>query len=184
MLRQACFDLETSTLDASFGVLLCAVIKEPGQAPLVLRADELNKNWTKGRSDDSAIVRATADALAAYDLLAAHNGKMFDLPFLRTRLARWGLPPFPDKKFLDPYLLARNKFRLRSNSLDAISDLIDANIKTRVSPQLWARAAYDGDREAMDAIVDHCVRDVEMLERVFDLVKGYSTAINTQGSGW
>ncbi len=47
----------------------------------------------------------------------------------------------------------------------------------------WLRAALDGDRKAMDYIVEHCVEDVMTLERIVDAVKTYSTAFNSRGSG-
>ncbi|MCI0628569.1 MAG: ribonuclease H-like domain-containing protein [Acidobacteria bacterium] len=183
MLSSCCFDLETSSLDAGFGIILCAVIKGSNQKkPTVLRADELNPEWDTRRSDDSAIVMAIAEELDKYDVLVAHNGARFDIPYLRTRMARWKLGPFPNKKLVDPLQLARNKFRLGRNSLAALGSLINAPEKTPVDGQVWVKASLDGDRDAMKYICRHCVRDVEILELVLDAVKGYCGTINSWGS--
>ena len=184
MITSACFDLETSSLNADFGVVLCAVVQgsDCGE-PLVLRGDAY-KAWKRGRSDDSALVEDIAAVLDRYDVLVAHNGKRFDIPFLQTRLMRWGLPPLPTPKLVDPVLVARNKLRMSSNSLRRLLDFFGLNQKTEVAGDYWMRAALDGDREAMDYIVDHCVKDVEMLVQLLDRVKGYCSAFDQRGSGW
>lgn len=49
-----CFDLETTNLAADFGVILCGVVKGAGEKPAIFRADQLNKDWPRRRSDDGA----------------------------------------------------------------------------------------------------------------------------------
>jgi uncharacterized protein YprB with RNaseH-like and TPR domain len=184
MITSACFDLETSSLNADFGVVLCAVVKPGGADPLIFRGDELNSCWDRVRSDDRELVQAIARELEGYDILVAHNGKRFDLPFLQTRLARWGLPPLPRKKLIDPVLLARNNYRMSSNSLRRLLSMFGLNQKTDVETEIWLRASLDGDREAMNYIVDHCVKDVAMLEQLTDRVKSFCTAFDQRGSAW
>lgn len=117
----------------------------------------------------------------------AHNSR-FDLPYIRTRMAKWNTSlewgTFPNKKLVDPVLLARSKLRMSSNGLAAIASLIGAGEKTIVDGDIWVRASLDGDSEAMDHIVKHCIADVNLLEKVADAVKGYSSAFNTYGSGF
>ena len=182
MITSAAFDLECTSLDANFGIVLCCVIQEEGKDPVILRGDEVNKQWDKKRSDDSQLVRLICEHLSQFDILCAHNGNNYDVPFLRTRAAHWGLPPFTPGKLLDPCRLARSYFKMRSNSLDSLLDLIGDSTKTRVSGGLWLRAALDGDRKAMDEIVEHCVLDVEMLMQLIDVVKPYVKVFNAYGS--
>ena len=185
LIHAACFDLECSHLCANFGIILCAVVKPASGEVKIIRGDALNKNWSTKRSDDSAVCKAIAKELVQYDILAAHNGSNFDLPFLRSRLAAHGLPAFPVKKLIDPLQLARNHFRLSSNSLASLGDFLPLKTqKTPVSGRVWMRAALDGDRRAMDEIVEHCVKDVELLEEVAMCLKQYSTVFNPRGSGW
>lgn len=179
-----CFDLETSNLSADFGVLLCAVIKPANGAAKVFRADELNPRWKTKRSDDSRTVAAVTKELEKYDIWVAHNGQRFDVPYLRTRLMAWGLPPLPLRKLIDPVLLARNKLRLSYNSLAQVANHLGCNSKTQVSPHHWIKASMDGDSGSMDYIVNHCKRDVLVLEQVVNALKNYSTSFNTYGSGY
>jgi len=185
MITSACFDLETSSLNANFGVILVGVVKPADGEPKVFRADNLNKEWKTKRSDDSAVVQAIRDELLQYDILVAHNGARYDIPFMRTRMALWGMGSFPSKKLVDPYQIARNRFRMSSNSLDSLSDLMGTkHKKTPVRGQLWMKAAMDGDRKAMQYITDHCIIDVLILEELVDKVKDYSSVFDNRGSGW
>ncbi len=182
MISAACFDLETTSLNADFGIILCAVIKEPDKKPVIFRNDKLCKTWKTKRSDDSDIVKAITAELSKYDILVAHNGVNYDIPFLRTRLARHHLPIFPQKKVIDPVLIARRALRMSGNGLEKICSLLGFNLKTRVDGQLWMKASLDGDVAAMNYIVDHCVADVEMLEKMVDFLKPYCGSFNPWGS--
>jgi uncharacterized protein YprB with RNaseH-like and TPR domain len=178
------FDLETSSLNADFGIVLCAVVQSATGESTVLRGDEINPGWKKGRSDDSALVAAIANELIKYDIICAHNGKRFDVPFIQTRLARWGLSPMPKLRLIDPVLLARNNYKMSSNSLQRLLGMFGLNEKTVVDNDVWLRAALDGDSDAMDYIVEHCVKDVEMLAKLLDKVKVFATKFDNQGSAW
>lgn len=178
------FDLETSNLSADFGVILCGAVKPAHGRVKVFRADHLNPRWATCRSDDSAVVRAIVNELEKYDIWVAHNGARFDVPFLRTRLLKHGMPPLPSKKLIDPVLLARNKLRMSFNSLDKVASHLGCNSKTTVEPDKWLQAALDGSRRAMRYIAHHCVQDVLVLEKVIGALKAYSGAYNTYGSGY
>ena len=171
MITSAAFDLETSSLNADFGIVLCAVVKPAGGKPIVFRADELNKKWKTRRSDDSAIVSAVAEELQKYDLLAGHNAAYFDIPFLQSRLSRWGLPLMPKMRLIDPWWIIRRQLKLSSNSLERASDFLGFNQKTPVSGQVWMQAYLDGNLDAMSEIVKHCIADVDMLEELVRKVK-------------
>lgn len=186
MLTAATFDLETTSLNADFGIVLCGVIlpHDSRARPIVFRGDKLNPRWSTRRSDDSETVHQIASKLAEFDVLIAHNGAKFDLPFLRTRLAKHGLDPFPRKKLIDPVLIARNQLRMSYNSLEKIAAILGVNTKTDVAGELWIKAALDGDKAAMNYVVEHCVQDVVMLHNIFDKLKGYVNGINAWGSGY
>lgn len=188
MLTIAAFDLETSNLSGDYGVLGVAVVQpSTARAPVVYRADEICKDWAKGRSNDREIVRRVAESLASFDILIAHNGatgRGFDVPFLQSRLARWGLPAFPRKKMIDPVQIARNQFRLSSNSLESISAHLGLEPKMKLPPSVWLEAFLDGDKRAMDRIVARCKSDVKILCDIVKVVKSYCQQLDHRGSSW
>jgi len=189
MLTQAAFDLETSSLNADYGILMVAVIRYQGQPkPVIFRGDKMNPRWKTNRSDDSAIVKEVADAIRDVDVLFAHNGSTgrfgFDLPFLQARLARHRLPHLERKKIIDPVQIARNQFRLSSNSLESVAAHLKLAPKMRLPPEVWVKASHDGDRKSMDTVVARCVSDVEILVEIVKSVKGYVKQIDSRGSAW
>lgn len=184
MAIQACyFDIETSNLNADFGVVLCACIKPDGKPVITLRGDRIIKGWGDKRSDDGPLVIAIAEELSKYDLWVAHNGSKFDIPFLNTRLIAARVRPLQKPKVLiDPVWIARNNLRMSYNSLEKLAQVLGVNTKTEVDPAMWLQATLDGDKRAMNYIVEHCVQDVITLDKVVDKMKHLCSAFNNWGS--
>lgn len=182
--RVATFDIETTGLNAAFGrILCCCVMSYDPQEIKTFRADEYPA-WKAGRrSDDYEITAEIMAYLEEFDILIAHNGVKFDLPFIRTRALAHGLPPLHPLKIVDPVLTARKALRMQSNSLDAIAKHLGApDQKTPLLPETWARAQMDDDKSAMDSIVEHCVADVKVLDYVAHAIRGYVKTIDSIGS--
>ena len=182
LLRICAFDLETTSLSADLGVILCAVLKQTGQRATVFRIDESNPGWSTHPEDDHGLVDRLARCLETYDVWLAFNGAAFDLPFLRSRLAYWRLQPLSARLLIDPYLIVRRKLRLSSNSLAVLAAYLGLGRKCPVSPAVWERAALHADREALDQIVQHCKNDVVLLERLIPYLKAYCSQLNSWGS--
>ncbi len=178
----ACFDLECSNLNADFGIILAAVVKPALKKPVIFRSDKLNPNWKTRRSDDSAICKLLSAELQKHDILVAHNGVDFDLPFLRTRLMINGLPPLPETKIVDPVKLARKHLRFASNRLGNIASALGVNQRIPVEGYTWMQAVLDGNIKAMDQITEKCLADVLTLEDVVMKLKHYTFAFNSWGS--
>lgn len=180
-MKVAIFDLETTSLKANFGVILCGSIKGFGEKKVTtFRADSYS-TWDKHRSDDSAVAKAIYKELIKYDIWVAHNGVKFDVPFLTTRLLPKGII-VPKQKIIDPVKLARRHLRLGYNSLQQIAEYFELGNKNPVSSRQWLRASLDGDRKAMDYIVKHCEQDVVLLEKVMDKIRPYVSKIDNWGS--
>lgn len=178
-------DLETFSLNADTGIIMCGCllrIDAPEQEILTFRADDYSE-WIEDGLNDC---RLTADLLAAMesvDIVYAHNGVQYDVPWLRTRALRWGLPPVEPRKIIDPVLVARKNFRLHSNTLDNIARFIGAsNEKNHVDLEYWMKAFANRDKQSMDYIVDHCQRDILVLAEVAREIRAYSKQIDQFGS--
>lgn len=158
------WDLETSNLQASIGFLLCCVIKPWAEDPIVFRIDE-SPNYDHDRSNDRWIAKRIKETLEEFDIAIAYNGQRFDAPFLNTRLMIHNLKPMAiGIKHLDPLYAARYRMRLHSNRLETVIETL--NLKTKKTPlngNIWIKAAV-GVKQAMDQVVDHCVKDAYALE--------------------
>lgn len=184
-MRTVIFDLETFTLYADTGILLCCVLKEFGShAPIIIRADQF-KNWKNNRADVTPMVKAVSEALNEdYDIYVAHNGVYFDRPLLTSWAIKYNLPIlFSASKFIDPCQLLRRKMRLTRNSLASAIEFLDIpEKKTPIRWNDWKLAAFNGDSDALDRVVKHCVQDVKSLELVYNKMRRLVKGIDTEGS--
>jgi len=186
-MRTAIFDIETSSLYSNFGILLCCSIKDyqaDGKGKLrTFRADKY-PTWEKKRTDCKQITVDIVNTLKDYDILVAHNGQYFDKQWLNTLCLLYGeIPAIRWTKMIDPVLLARRHLRLGRNSLETLIDYFGIpHKKTHVSGRLWLQAGIEGNRKAMQQIVDHCEVDVKSLEAVYDKVRRLVERIDNRGS--
>lgn len=161
------FDLETTNLTADFSAVLCACIKPFGREPMVFRADDFNPDWASKRMDDEALVKAIAAELATHAIVITHYGIGFDIPYLRAKMMKYGLPPLPPMFGIDTYSIAKNNFRVSSRRLKNLARYFElGKLKHEVEGNLWMRAGMNGDVKALDEIVKHNVRDCELLEKL------------------
>ena len=172
------FDLETSNLKADFSILLSAVVKPYGQTPVVFRADAYPA-WQNDRSNDYAIVRDIATELAKHAVIITHYGSSghFDLPYLRAKMVKHGLPILPPMFGIDTYRIAKANFAVSSRRLKSLGYYFGLGDKTDVEGSLWNEAAYNGSKEALDQIVEHNVQDCVLLENLAALGFPYLKSI-------
>lgn len=187
MISTLILDIETTDLEADRGVVLCGCYESstrPGKV-MTLRNDEVNKTaWDAGvRGHDKELVKQLNKLVRDHDVIVAHNGNRFDIPFLRTRALRWGLEPLKEPKMVDPLLIAWRKFKLRSNRLGAISAHLGIeDRKTPLDMAVWMDAILNGTKKSMNLIVEHCVADVKVLSGVLTYVKPFIKVLDDRGS--
>lgn len=185
-MRTAIFDLETSSLSASAGIVLCCCFKDYDKpAVTTIRADQY-KNWKTNKSDNSALIKDILAFLEDYDILVAHNGQFFDKAWLNAASIKYGLKPsLRQKKFIDPVQIARRQLRLDRNSLASIIDYLEVpERKTGIEFRHWIQASHDSNTDSMDVIVKHCVQDVKSLAIVYHKLRPLIDKIDKTGSAY
>lgn len=173
------FDLETTNLKADFSIVLAAVIKPFGRPPVVFRADEFEA-WNRNRADDCEIICAVAEELSKHAIVVTHYGTGFDIPYLRAKMVKYGLQPLPPMFGVDSYSIAKQNFEVSSRRLKNLARYFDLGDKTDVEGELWMEAAYGAPKvanKALDKIVDHNIKDCELLEKLACLSFPYLKAI-------
>ena len=163
------FDIESSSLDADWGRVLCASfcpIKEEGKTeqPYTL----VRPVRTKDPLDDSALIRSIRDELLKYNLIVTWYGKIFDVPFINARLLKHSLGDYVPQMHLDAcWYAAGTGMKLGSKRLDNVAKYFKTeHQKVDVEPEDWQRARY-GDAEALQRVVEHCEADVQILSEVY-----------------
>lgn len=166
------FDVETTSLDANRGHILCASGKWVGNKKIYKwRIDESDGFGTTPGSwfDDSAIVLGIKEQVERADAVIAYYGGYgrFDVPYVNTRLIANGLEPLPPCTVIDPHKAAKSRLKLARNTLDAVSTLFDTETRKGFVPwEHWLQAQY-GNRKSMKILLDYCVDDVLTLEDLY-----------------
>lgn len=162
------WDLECSDLNANWGVVLCGGIKTYGKPGVVLPV-------SKTPTNDKEVVKRIAAEISDADAWVTWYGGRFDVPFLNSRLIFHKLNPLPPIPHIDGWRIAKYKLKLNSNRLASVQDFLGLETeKTKVSGITWLKA-ISGDKGAMNYIVEHCRKDVEVLEEAYDRIKGLQT---------
>lgn len=168
----AYFDIETTNLKANFGRILCASVADMHGNVKTFRIDE--DPWKRPRRrDDVAVAVALRDYLEQFDFIVGWYSKMFDVPYLNTRLFIAGERPLrSDLKHVDAIWKAKKgNLALHSARLDALAKTLRLDVqKSGLDPDIWNDAA-DGEKYAMDYVVEHCELDVLVLRKVFYAMK-------------
>lgn len=172
----AFFDIEATDLKGNFGRILCmSVVDSFGTTRDDVKTFRLDDPEYAGetRRDDSKLVAAIRDYLETFDVWVGWNSKLYDIPFIDTRLLINDLAPIrKDIMHIDPMWKAgQGSLTLHSRRLDAVAKTFRLDDqKTPLDPDIWM-AASDGEREAMDYVVEHCENDVLVLRHAFAILK-------------
>ncbi len=171
------WDLETSNLDADFGVILCSCIKPLGKRVETLRIDDYAK-YKKDKTDYSGLAEDLRDRLNEVDGIITYYGQRFDMAFLKSAYIAYDITPHRPVFHADLWFISRYKFKLHNNRLVTVIDYLDngkRGLFTKKTPLRgldWKKATT-GDKKALDNVAQHCRADVEALEQVYEVYKPY-----------
>lgn len=174
-------DIETSNLQADFGIILTYCIKDSKSSKIfrgVLTREDIDQ--AKPGQEDAKVVRKLIQDMKGFDRLVTYYGARFDIPFIRTRAMACKIP-FPRFGTLvhsDLYFTVKSRFRLSSNRLDtACRCILGKTEKTRINGAFW-RAGTRGDPKSLRHILFHNEKDVLDLERLWNAIHGFSKVYN------
>jgi len=185
------FDTETSCpLVFAFGrrkqfINDKAIYKEGGRILCFsykwLGTDKVHSHWMTPQeiedNDDSRLACILFGLYEEADAVVGYNLQGFDDKVVQTRALACGLGKLPSVKKLDPYLQAKKKLKLPSNSLDNVCAYFGLPQKTATGMELWAKV-QSGDEQAMKDMVSYCENDVLVLVNVYNLLQGLGN-VNT-----
>lgn len=159
------WDIEATGLMAPFDLMLSYCIKERDKNKYHVGRVKKEDLLTKGVRDRN-LIQQCIDDLNKFDIIVTYYGDRFDWPFTRSRAMKHGLtfPGYNSIKSIDLYWTARSKLKLHSNRLAVVNEFLGIEGKTRVAPAYWEDAVY-GEKEALDYIVDHNIKDCSTLEK-------------------
>jgi len=175
--RRGFLDIETSNLDADFGILLSYAIKVEDKRKIYGR--HITKEELRSNTLDKQLVKECIKDMMRFDELVSYYGTRFDLKFLRSRALYWGLdfPEYGYIKHKDCYYMVRNRLKLHRNRLEDACRLLGIKGKTHLDGKIWVQA-LTGDEKALKYIFDHNKKDVIILEKLFKRLEVYVRPTN------
>lgn len=131
-------------------------------------SDEVHTvNWGIDSQDDESLVKLFVEELNKADFIVAHNGDKFDLPWIRTRALKHGVPMYPKYSAVDTLKISRYEHNFPSNRLDDLGEYLELGRKIKVPYELWDRVILDKEQKALDEMIEYCEQDVRLLEKVY-----------------
>ncbi len=129
---------------------------------------------TEGTEDDEKVVQAAYDLFELADILVAHNGDRFDIPYLKRQWIKYGFPPVSPFRSADTLKMARSSAKFEANSLQELAHFFGLGDKLATGGMdLWNRCRA-GEPEAFQEMVDYCAQDVLLLEAVYKNLLPYA----------
>ncbi len=160
--------------------IICAAWKFLGEKK-IRSISPLSKNNPKRADirDDWYVTSELRKVVSAADIIIAHNGDKHDLPIIRGRMAFHGISPLPPLKTIDTLKIARKYFNLNSRRLDYLGAYFGLGRKMHVNQERWLdvlQGTTPAARSATREIAAYNLRDVELLEQVYERLAPYHEA--------
>ena len=125
-------------------------------------------NQVNNPINDKKLLEHIYPILAEADAWITWFGKGFDQKFVNTRLMHHNMKPLPPIPHIDGWRTAKSKLKLTSNRLATVQSFLDLPVaKTPVTGKHW-NLASGGDPVAADYIIEHCKKDVKVLEQAYE----------------
>jgi DNA polymerase elongation subunit (family B) len=131
--------------------------------------------WDKNQCDKKLLQEFITVANEA-DELVGHNGDKFDLSWIRTRCLLHKIDMFPTYNTIDTLKIARSKFRFNSNRLDYIGKFLGLGQKNHTNFDLWKDIMLKNCTKSMKIMIDYCIQDVVLLEKVHKALNNHIPA--------
>ena len=173
------WDIEATNLKADYGLMLSYCIKDGNSDKIYY--DTLTPADIKSNTEDKRLIQQCVKDLQRFDKIVTFYGTGYDFPFTRARALIVGVefPSFGTIKHRDLYYLMKSKFLLSSRRLEnCCKQLLGTSEKTRIDAKYW-RDAVRGDKKAMAYILDHNMKDVTDLEKLYHHTIEYGKTNNT-----
>jgi DNA polymerase III epsilon subunit-like protein len=126
--------------------------------------------------DDRRIVEGLAGLVRQADYTVAHNNNGFDHKVLNGYVMQHGLEPLGHTQTIDTLTIARSSFRLTSNRLGYLANLLGIPGKLDTDFSLWTRC-YFAEGSALKEMHQYNRRDVTVVEEVFHRIKPHAKTL-------
>lgn len=154
------------------GWIICASYKWLGDDTTTVI---YNKSDIANGQDDYVVAKLW-ELYEEADAVVAHNALQFDHKVLQARCLVNSYAPLPAVKVLDTLVMAKKHFKLPSNRLDSIAELLGIGRKNQTGGiSLWIKT-MNSDEEALSSMLEYCQQDTVLLEEVYYRLRSFGLA--------
>jgi uncharacterized protein YprB with RNaseH-like and TPR domain len=133
--------------------------------------------FKRDKENDRELVKDLHRLFDEADILVGHNSDRFDHRKANARFIQHGLKPPSSYKTIDTLKIARKHFKFDSNRLDSLGQSLGVGRKIKhTGTHLWL-ATMEGKPKAVRIMKRYNARDVELLERVYNKLRGWATTL-------
>jgi uncharacterized protein YprB with RNaseH-like and TPR domain len=165
---------ETSIIDvAQPWYMLSFAYKWQGESKIHVHALPDYPRFKNDKEDDGYLIEDLHALFDEADVLIAHNGDRFDIRKANARFIMQNKRPPSPYKTIDTLKAARRFFHFESNKLNDLGLYLKVGRKMpHTGFDLWSRCMR-GVRSAWKTMKEYNVRDIVLLERVYEKLKPY-----------
>lgn len=157
------WDCETTGRDADYSSLLVVSCKPYGKKAVSFAVEQ--------PGNDQRVAREAGEFISRFPIWVTYYGKGFDVPFLNTRLLRWGKQPLTRRHHLDMYYLLKYKLATgRRSQAHLLEFLQTKRRKMTLDPDAWNAVVAD-PKENMATMIARCESDCAGLEELYQRTK-------------
>lgn len=130
--------------------------------------------YKRNKYDDKDLCGVLHQLMDEADIICAHNGDVFDIKKINSRLIVNGFGNPSPFKTIDTLKIARRAFKFDSSKLDNIGRYLDEGRKIpHTGPALW-KGCVDGDLKSWREMRSYGKQDTALLERVYHRLKSWA----------
>lgn len=159
----AIIDTESTGFKGDYDSLLVASVAPYGQKAVSFTVAQ--------PGNDKRLVRELKAYMESFDAWVTYYGKGHDIPFINTRLLRWGLKPVEKRPHVDLYYTLKYNINTSRRSQGHLLSWLELpEQKMGVSATVWERILYQFDKE-IGTMTKRCESDVKGLETLYNRTK-------------
>lgn len=162
-------DIECSNLKADIGQIVAIGI---------IKGEKKEVKFVESLEDEKKSLEWLKDEIKDCETVITWYGSYFDLPFILTRALIHGIDLSELNKMnsLDLFEVCRKKFLFSKKNLSEVANALSIKagdeIKGRDVLKCYMKA-IKGDEKAKEAIIKHCLNDLEILEEIYKRLRPY-----------
>lgn len=120
-----------------------------------------------------AMIQEAYKLVCEADMIVGYNSKNFDMKHLNREFLLAGFAPPTKYKDIDLLTVVRSNFRLASNKLDHVAEILGLGNKVaHAGHELWVKCMAS-DPAAWEQMKKYNIGDVVLTEQVYDVVRGW-----------